>query len=71
MLQLYAQNEFDWRKQSLVFSPELQVGKTMKAYYGFPRTSLQKQIVFGIGRDHAYNPQDGLIVLTVLKQAFH
>ena len=57
-LLLYCQDETDWKKHSLVISPELLFGKTLRANYGFPKTNFQKQVVFGIGRDHTYNPQE-------------
>lgn len=54
---LYGQQEPNWKKQGLMVTPELQFGKTMKANYGFPNTSFQKQFILGISRDHTYNPQ--------------
>lgn len=52
-----AQREATWKKNTLFLAPEFLVGKTMEANEGFPKTSLQKQLVIGLGRNHENNPQ--------------
>ena len=53
----FAQKEPAWKEESMVFTPEIFFGKTMEANRDFPKTQLQKQLLFNIGRDHKLNPQ--------------
>lgn len=53
-----AQESVNWRDDSFVFNSELLIGKMRSAHPGFPKTSLQKQLNFNFGRDHANNPHN-------------
>ncbi|MCW9036407.1 acyloxyacyl hydrolase [Altibacter sp.] len=55
---LCAQDATQWKKTSVLFVPELLLGKTAESNDGFPERDLQKQIVLNIGRDHERNPQE-------------
>lgn len=54
---VFSQSNPDWKRNELVFTPEIRLGKTMEANDGFPKTKLQKQLVFNLGRSHVMNPQ--------------
>ncbi len=54
----FAQNDTLWKRKSLVFTPEILLGKTMEANGGFPQTKLQKQAIFNLGRSQKDNPQE-------------
>lgn len=55
---LFAQTPNTWKKGAIIFTPELLIGKTMESNEDFPRTRLQWQSAFGIGRNHKTNPQE-------------
>ena len=52
-----AQTENARKENSFVLSPEILIGKTMKANEDFPTTGMQKQFIINLGKDHTYNPQ--------------
>ena len=55
---MLSQDNNSWKKSSLVFTPEILLGKTSESNDGFPDTDLQKQLVFNFGRDHTSNPNE-------------
>ena len=55
---ILSQDNNSWKKSSLVFTPEILLGKTAESNDGFPDTELQKQIVLSFGRDHTNNPKE-------------
>ncbi|MBT0607901.1 acyloxyacyl hydrolase [Aequorivita echinoideorum] len=54
----FSQAEIDWKKNAMVFTPEILLGITAPSNFGFPDTDLQKQLILGFGRDHSNNPQE-------------
>lgn len=54
------QNDFHPKKQKGIFSftPELLLGVTMDANENFPKTKMQKQLIFNLGRDQSTNSQE-------------
>ncbi len=57
-LNTHGQQENNWKENSETLMPEFMIGQTFESNDGFPDTSLQKQLVFSIGRKHDYNPQE-------------
>lgn len=55
---IFSQNEDADKKDALIFTPEFFLGITTKSNEYFPKTTLQKQAVFSLGRLHIHNPQE-------------
>lgn len=55
---IFGQADTLWKKNTLELTPEILLGKTAASNEDFPKTRLQKQFVFNIGRDQSDNPQE-------------
>lgn len=55
---IFGQTDSTWKKNALVFTPEVLFGITTESNDGFPETKLQKQAIFAIGRSQKNNPQE-------------
>ncbi len=57
-LLMSSQEDKSWKKESLVFTPEIMFGKTGESNENFPDRNLQFQFLANIGRSHDKNPQE-------------
>tara|TARA_R110002049_G_scaffold86133_3_gene219106 strand:- start:6897 stop:8162 length:1266 start_codon:yes stop_codon:yes gene_type:complete len=53
---MFCQEQKEWKKEALLITPEVLIGKTAESNDGFPNRKLQKQFILGIGKDHKNNP---------------